>query len=83
MTIPPLSTRKHVYTVPSDKLTGAGKYTFDLVLKVGMVPINLINAIKGVGFDYNMSTRDIADGIRNGHTTVMQKKASISVEAAN
>lgn len=82
MTIPPLATRHHTYTVDEDLLTGAGDYTLELALKVGMVPINLIDAIKGVGFDYGMSTREIADGIRNGHTTVTQKQAVIHVEPA-
>ena len=79
MTIPPLTTRVHNYKVDSDLLTGPGKYTMDVALKVGMVPINLIDAIKGVGFDYGMSTREIADGIRDGHTTVWQKKTTINV----
>lgn len=80
MTIPPLTTRVHTYKVTPDKLTGAGDYTMDIALKVGMVPINLIDAIKGVGFDYGMSTRQIADGIRKGHTTVVEKQTTIHVE---
>ena len=32
----------------------------------GMVPINLIHAIKDVGFDYGMTARDIADKIVAG-----------------
>ena len=38
-----------------------------------MVPVNLITEIKSVGFDYNMSPRDVADAIREGHITIWDK----------
>ncbi|MEE9337908.1 MAG: multiheme c-type cytochrome [Methylococcaceae bacterium] len=82
MTIPPLATRIHNYKVDSELLTGAGEYTLKIAMKVGMVPINLIDAIKGVGFDYGMSTREIADGIRDGHTTVWETETKIQVQSA-
>ncbi len=36
-------------------------------LKAAMVPVNLINAIKEVGFDYNLSARDVAEVVVHGH----------------
>ena len=30
----------------------------------GMVPVNLIDEIQGVGFDYGMSAREVADKVR-------------------
>ena len=32
-----------------------------------MVPVNLVNIIKDVGFDYNLSAREVADVLANGH----------------
>jgi len=37
-----------------------------------MVPINLINEIKDVGFDYYMSPRDVAEGVLSGHMVLWE-----------
>ena len=70
--IPPLSKRPANYQVPARNLKGPGPYTIDIKLKAGMVPVNLIDAIKGVGFDYGMSPRDIADAVVAGHQVIDQ-----------
>lgn len=54
------------YKVPGKKLTGSGTYTVTAKLVAGMVPVNLIDAIKGVGFDYGMSAYDVSLGVRFG-----------------
>ncbi len=55
------------YKVEKDQLTGRGPYTATIQLKAAMVPVNLINEIRDVGFDYGMSARDVADALVHGH----------------
>jgi len=64
--IPPLGTRIASYTVPKKAMAGPGKYTATIKLISGMVPINLIDEIKDVGFDYGMSAWEVALGVRFG-----------------
>ena len=79
-TIPPLTSRWHKYSVPKRSLSGnEGEYTVVVRLKAAMVPVNLIDAIKGTGFDYGMSPREVADGIVKGHQIVWEKKAVLKV----
>jgi hypothetical protein len=68
MGIEPLGERWANYTVSSDQLI-SGKPPFKAVvqLKAAMVPVNLVNIIKDVGFDYNLSAREVADVLANGH----------------
>ena len=39
-----------------------------------MVPVNLINAIKDVGFDYDMSAREVARRVVAGHQVLWRKQ---------
>ena len=61
------------YTIHPDRLVGKGPYTARIRFIVGMVPINLVHAIKDVGFDYDMSPREIADGVLEGHTVLWER----------
>jgi len=73
--LPPLTSQWPEYEVDSDALAGSqGPYTLKLQIVCGMIPINLIDAIKGVGFDYFMSARDIADGVLAGHLVVGERE---------
>ena len=45
---------------------------------MGMVPVNLINEIKQVGFDYGMSPRDVAEGVLAGHVTLWEREVNLS-----
>ena len=65
-TIPPLRSRWAQYKVKRSALTGKGPYTAKIQLIAGMVPINLVDAISLVGFDYGMSARDVARGVLLG-----------------
>lgn len=78
-TIPPLATRTINYNVDPSMLTGDGQYTVDVKLKSAMVPVNLIDQIQHVGFDYNMSAREIADNIVAGHAVVWEKQIQVQV----
>jgi hypothetical protein len=47
--------------------SGTGPFKAVIQLKAAMVPVNLIDIIKDVGFDYNMSARDVSDVLAYGH----------------
>ena len=64
--IEPLGERWASYRVDQDQLTG-GPYRIVAQLKAAMVPVNLVNEIKDVGFDYGMSARDVAENLVHGH----------------
>lgn len=66
LSLPPLGTKTASYKVHGNDLKGPGTYQIKIQLKVGMVPVNLIDAIKAVGFDYNMSTKELARRIVYG-----------------
>lgn len=55
------------YKVKKSQLTGNGPYTATIELKAAMIPVNLLSEIMHVGLDYNMTPREIADGVREGH----------------
>jgi len=61
--IPPLGTFVAGYKVPAQKLTGNGPYRVRLTFIAQMVPVNLVNEISSVGFDYNLSARDVANRV--------------------
>ena len=44
-----------------------------------MVPVNLINEIRRVGFDYNMSARDVADALVAGHQVLWEREVILQV----
>ena len=67
------------YVVDKRGLTGKGPYKANIKLIVGMVPINLIDDIKEVGFDYNMSPREVADRVKEGHLTLSEHQVIIPV----
>jgi hypothetical protein len=58
--LPPDGGRWAEYVVSSKQLTGEGPYKVNIKLMAQMVPANLIQAISGVGFDYNLSPREVA-----------------------
>ena len=78
-TIEPLGKRSAEYEVDGDKLTGPGTYHIRVRFVSQMVPVNLIAAIQGVGFDYGMSPREIADAVVKGAVVVWEKKAKVAV----
>jgi hypothetical protein len=79
--IEPLGHRWARYEVPASALTGAGPYTARVELVAGMVPVNLIDAIKGVGFDYGMSAREVAERVVAGHQVLWELEEEIALGA--
>jgi hypothetical protein len=68
------------YEVDSKALNGNGPYKVTVELKAAMVPVNLIGAIAGVGFDYGLSPREIADAVVEGHVVLWKKEQSLVVK---
>lgn len=66
-TIPPLSHRTAGYRLEKDQLTGAMPYHVDFKLKAQMVPVNLVKKISPVGFDMNLSPKEVAQRVAFGH----------------
>ena len=78
--IVPGGRRNHVYRIDRSLLTGAsGPIRVEVELKAGMVPVNLVTEIMGVGFDYQMSPAEIARAVVEGHQVLW----SHSVEIGN
>ncbi len=67
MNIEPDGHRWATYRVSRKQLTGRGPYKAVIQLKAAMVPVNLLNAIRAVGFDYNLSARDVAETLVHGY----------------
>ncbi len=60
MLLPPKARRWADYSIPGKQLTGQAPYTVTLRLIAQMVPVNLLDDIQEVGFDYMLSPREIA-----------------------
>ena len=65
------------YSIDAATLTGQPPYRVHVRLIAQMVPVNLIHAIQGVGFDYGMSPRQIADAVVAGAETIWERELEI------
>ncbi len=77
--IAPLDHRWADYRVSRKELT-EGPYSVRVQFVAAMVPVNLISEIKVAGFDYNMSPREVADRIREGHMVLWDKTVELKLE---
>lgn len=68
------------YHIDRTQLTCSGPYTAHVDLVAGMVPVNLIHFIETVGFDYDMSAREVADAVVAGHVLVHSDTATFHVD---
>ncbi len=76
--IPPLGSFWPEYSVDGKALQGTkGPYTATVRIKAAMVPINLVNEIKDVGFDYGMSARQVAQAVVDGHIMVWERTLTL------
>jgi len=78
-TIDPLGSRTAEYDISGDKLDGDGPYDVTVRLIAQMIPVNLIAAIQGVGFDYGMSPKEIADNVVAGQQVVWERHLKVDV----
>jgi cytochrome c553 len=70
----PLDHRWAEYSVDKDLLTGKGPYKAKIDFIAGMAPANLVGAIKGQGFDYAMSAREVAENVAAGYEVLYSKE---------
>lgn len=75
--IDPLGHRVARYRVKADRLTGKTPYRVKVELIAGMIPVNLLTEIEVVGFDYFMSTREVAERVVAGHRVIRVREALI------
>ena len=75
--IPPGGHRIGRYEIEPSALTGRGPYSARVELIAGMVPVNLVHEIQGVGFDYGLSAREVADRVVEGHQVLWRKDLEI------
>ncbi len=78
--IEPLGHRWASYRIDGDALTGKGPYRATIRLIVQMIPVNLVTAIQGVGFDYGMSARAVADAVVAGHEVLWERDITFSID---
>jgi len=83
----PLGARKHKqniepyghrwarYHVDNCHLTGRGPYHVNVRLIAGMIPVNLVKTIEFTGFDYGMSSKEVADAVVKGQVLVREAYA--------
>ncbi len=76
----PNGERWATYKIDGDQLTGNGPYTATVELVSGMIPINLLNDIQEVGFDYGMSAKQIGDAVVEGHQVLWRKHHVFNVD---
>jgi hypothetical protein len=72
--LPPLSSRWADYHVDPSRLNGVAPYKLKVRMISQMVPVNLMREISGVGFDYNMSPREIAYRVAEGARILWDKE---------
>jgi hypothetical protein len=68
------------YSIKGSALKGKGPYKANIQLKVSPAPVNLIAAVQSVGFDYNMSAREIADAVAAGHEILYEKNVTFTLK---
>ena len=67
------------YEIDGEALTGKGPYRAKIRLRSQMVPVNLVAAIQSVGFDYNMSPREVADALVEGGDLLWERDLTINI----
>ena len=72
--IPPDGRRIAKYKVSRQALTGALPYRVNIRFITQMVPVNLISEISGVGFDYNLSPREVGKRVVYGHRVGLSRR---------
>jgi hypothetical protein len=78
-TIEPLGKRVAKYAVGEDAMAGKGAYKVKISMISQMVPIHLIHAIQGVGFDYGLSPAEVGRRILSGAVTLWEREATVNI----
>ena len=74
--IPAGQSRVARYNIPAHRLRAGETYKIEAKLIFQPVPISLIHSIQGVGFDYGMSPREVADRLVKDVTEVWRRTAT-------
>lgn len=77
LTIEPLGSRTASYSISGDKLVGASQFSVRVRLIAQSIPINLIFDIQGVGFDYGMNPKEIADRVLEGSEILWERSVTV------
>lgn len=77
--IEPLGRRWARYSARGEGLNHRSPYHVTVELKAAVIPVNLVNAIKDVGFDYGMTPRQVADRLVALHEVIWSKNFDIVV----
>lgn len=64
--LPPLGHRWAEYELDRDQLSGARPYRIEMRLISQSVPIHFVKAMSSVGFDYNLSPKEVATRVVHG-----------------
>lgn len=75
--IEPNGVRWVKYKVKKGALTGSPPYRATVELKAGMIPVNLMTAVKDAGLDYHMTPRELAEAIVEGHQVLWSKEIEL------
>lgn len=77
MNIAPDDSVVGTYRVSAEELTGHGPYSARVEVVAGMVPVNLVHEISGVGFDYFLSPREVAERVVDGHLVLWEREVEL------
>ena len=80
VTIEPLGSRTATYEVSGDKLQAGERYSISVKFISQMVPVNLIAAIQGAGFDYGMSPAQVARAIVRGSMVLWSRNLNVTIK---
>jgi Cytochrome c554 and c-prime len=78
--IEPFGHRVGSYSVDGDALTAKGTYTVSVKLMSQAVPVNLVLASQYVGFDYNMSPKQVVDKVVEGAVAFDERTFTINIQ---
>lgn len=81
--IEPLGRRTASYSISGDKLDRTGRYDIRVRMIAQSIPINLLFAIQGAGFDYQMSPKEIADRVLEGAEILWERAVTVDLGQGN
>lgn len=81
--IEPLGHRTASYEVPAEALTGSrGPWHIQARFISQALPVNLVVQTQGVGFDYGLSPRQVADRLVEGSVAIRERAATVGPAGA-
>jgi len=80
VTIEPGGSRTATYEVTGDKLRAGERYSISVKFISQMVPVNLIAAIQGAGFDYGMSPAQVARAVVRGSMVLWRRNLNVTIK---